>query len=197
MESNTIQEEQRLFKQIADGNEMAFGTVFHKYNSRLFSVVLNITKSESEAEEIIQNVFLKLWLNRNTLNEIEKPSAWLYKVASNLALSFLRTKAVQMRHEKLLHWHQPVEQDEIQLELEAKELKIFVSQAVDNLPPGRREIYKLSRQHGLNRIEIARQLGITESTVKNQLGSALKFIHQYIIQKQGIYLPAIFFMLNK
>ncbi len=197
MYSDTIQEELRLFKQIADGNEMAFSTVFHKYNSRLFTVVLNITKSEPEAEEIIQNVFLKLWLNRSTLTEIEKPSAWLYRVASNLALSFLRAKAVQMRHEKNLFLHQPSAQDEIPLELEAKELKAFVSQAVENLPPGRREIYKLSRQQGLNRVEIARQLGITESTVKNQLGSALKFIQQYISQKQGIYLPAVFFIFFK
>ena len=191
----TEHEELKLFKLIAEGNESAFSEVFHEYNSRLFMVVLKITKSESEAEEIIQNVFLKLWLNRHKLHEIENPGAWLYKVASNLALSFLRTKATQLRHEKVLQCRQLNQQDDIQLQLEAKEIKNLVSTAIEGLPPGRREVYILSRHEGLNRMEIASRLGITESTVKNQLGSALKFIQQYINQRNGVSLPVIVLLL--
>ena len=191
----TEHEELKLFKLIAEGNESAFSEVFHEYNSRLFMVVLKITKSESEAEEIIQNVFLKLWLNRHKLHEIENPGAWLYKVASNLALSFLRSKATQLRHEKVLQCRQLNLQDDIQLQLEAKEIKNLVSIAIEGLPPGRRELYILSRHEGLNRMEIASRLGITESTVKNQLGSALKFIQQYINQRNGVSLPVIVLLL--
>ena len=191
----TEHEELKLFKLIAEGNERAFSEVFHEYNSRLFMVVLKITKSESEAEEIIQNVFLKLWLNRHKLHEIENPGAWLYKVASNLALSFLRSKATQLRHEKVLQCRQLNPQDDIQLQLEAKEIKNLVSTAIEGLPPGRREVYILSRHEGLNRMEIASRLGITESTVKNQLGSALKFIQQYINQRNGVSLPVIVLLL--
>lgn len=192
MSATKVSEEKKLFLQIAEGDEVAFSAVFHEYNSKLFSVVLRITKSESEAEEIIQNVFLKLWLNRNMLTEIEKPGAWLYKIASNLALTFLRKKAVQHRYENTFQLQETSPQDEIQSSLDAKELNKCIYQAIENLPPGRREIYKLSRQQGLNRMEIARQMGIAESTVKNQLGSALKFIQQYINQQHGVYLPFCF-----
>jgi RNA polymerase sigma-70 factor (ECF subfamily) len=185
-----------LFARIAEGDENAFARLFHEYNSKLFPFILKITKTESEAEEIIQNLFLKLWLNRHTLSGIEYPGAWMYKVAANLALSFLRSRAVQMKHERMSSWQQFNEQDEIQLKLEAKELKELIVQAVENLPPGRREIYQLSRQQGLNRIEIASRLGISESTVKNQLGSALKFIQHFIEQKQAVCLPVVLFYLH-
>lgn len=187
----TDHDELNLFRLIAEGNEKAFSELFHEYNSRLFTVVLKITKSKGDAEEIIQNVFLKLWLNRHKLHEIENPGAWLYKVSSNLALSFLRSKASLLRHQKVMQFRHSNEPDDIQLELEAKEIKKLVSLAIEDLPAGRREIFKLSRNDGLNRMEIARKLGIAESTVKNQLGSALKFIQQYINQRNGVSLPVI------
>ena len=197
MQTGNTLEERGLFIKIAEGNEAAFATVFHEYNSKLFSTVLSITKSEPEAEEIIQNVFLKLWLNRHMLDEIENPGGWLYKIASNAALSFLRTKAVHIKYDKLLQLQPSPVQDEIQSELEAKELNKYISQAIENLPPARREIFILSRHHGLNRMEIANHMGIAESTVKNQLGSALKFIRQFISQKQDVYLPILFFIFLK
>jgi RNA polymerase sigma-70 factor (family 1) len=182
-----------LFHQIATGNETAFREIFHKYTSKLYPAVFKIVKDQNEAEEIIQNLFLKLWLKKETLTEIENPGAWLYRVASNLALSSLRKQA-QVRASAKIIQHQYNEEEHITPELDAKELNQLVNEAIQQLPAGRRQIYTLSRQQGMNRQEIATQLGVSESTVKNQLSSALKFIQQYINSRHGIYLPVIFFL---
>ncbi len=162
---------------------------------RLFPAVLKILKSEVESEEIVQNTFLKLWMNRHQLPEIENPGAWLSKIASNLALNALRDKANYKRYKELAGNSDSSEEDGLQLSLDAKELKLLIAEAVAVLPASRQQIFKMSRYEGLSRQEIAQKLGVAESTVKNQLTSSLKFIQEYIVKKHGIYLPLIIFLL--
>ncbi len=186
--------ERDLFLQIAGGNETAFRKIFHIYNAKLFPAMLSLTKSEAEAEEIVQDVFLKLWLNRASLPEIENPGGWLYRIASNLALSSLRTKARNIKHSSVLQEGQTEADDSLELKLDASELNKLVAEAVEKLPSGRRQVFILSRVEGLNRKQISERMGLSESTVKNQLTSALKFIQAYIIKKRGVYLPVILFL---
>lgn len=187
--------ERDLFEQIARGDENAYALIFHAYNARLYPAVLKIIKSPAQAEEIIQNTFLKLWLHRHRLPEIEKPGAWLFRIASNLALSTLRNEAVYHRHVQGAGTTLPAADEDLQLALDAKELKQLIAEAVDILPASRQQIFRLSRYDGLSREEIAQKLGITESTVKNQLTSSIKFIREYIVKKQGIHLPLVIFLL--
>lgn len=192
MKEDYIHRDRELFHRIAKGDEEAFREIFHEYNARLFNAVLKLVKLQAEAEEIIQDTFLKLWLRREHLPSLDNPVAWLHTVASNLALDALRKQARQYR--KLAALRDLVEEGSMsgpEDELEGKEIQLLIKQAVDQLPAARKEVYLLSRGRGLDRKSIALQLNISESTVKNQLNAALKSIQQHIEEKGNIYLPAL------
>lgn len=197
LDNSVLYNENDLFSRIAEGDEAAFATIFHLYNMKLYPAVLKIVKSRAEAEEIIQNTFLKLWLNRHELPAIEKPGAWLSRIASNLALNALRDKANYRRYTTMAGHSMLTEENDIQLNLNARELKSLIAEAVEMMPAGRQQVFRMSRYEGLSRQEIAQKTGITESTVKNQLTSSLRFIQEYIVKKYGVHLPVIIFMLFK
>ena len=83
--------EKDLLRQIAEGNETAFKTLFEKYRNKLYHYLLHITKSREVAEEIVMDVFLKLWLGKELVREIDHFDAFLFRVAQNKAIDFLRS----------------------------------------------------------------------------------------------------------
>lgn len=190
-----LNNDRALFIQIADGDEDAFTTIFHRYNNLLYPAIIKIVKSNSEAKEIVQNTFLKLWLNRQELPAIESPGAWLTRVAANLALNSLRDKATYDRHLANAGQSMAAGDEELERNLNARELNNLIAEAVELMPAGRQKVFTMSRYEGMSRQEIAKQLGISESTVKNQLSSSLKFVQDYLVKKHGIYLPLTIFLL--
>jgi RNA polymerase sigma-70 factor (family 1) len=183
--------EKELFSQIAAGNEAAFEKIFHTYNAKLLPFVSSITKNREVAEEVMQEVFLKLWLQRETLTQIENPAAWLVRLSSNLALNYLQHLAVHTKVVNRLKKETTPESATIEEDIDIKKVKQHIATAISSMPEKRQEIYRLSREQGLNRKQIADKLGVSESTVKNQMSSALKHIQEFIEKHYGIYLPLI------
>lgn len=196
MENSSHYIDLELFARIAEDDEEAFRTIYHSHNSRLYLSVLKLVKTEVEAQEIIQEVFLKLWLHRRTLTEIKTPVAWLHTIASNLSLTSLRKKAREQRRLKVVAGSDDYYTPEPGIDLDSKKLEQIIEEAVSRLPPSRRSVFILSRRKGLSRTEIASELNISESTVKNHLTSALKFIQDYIQKDKGLYLPVILLLLH-
>lgn len=188
MPSTSIYTDNQLFQQIASGNETAFREIFERYTPQLHPFVLGIVKENAIAREIVQEVFLRLWLNRKTLADIGKPSSWLYRIASNLSLTWFRRRNLEAQILQTINQEgaQDAEQEE---RLHVKELQELIQQAINQLPPKRRTIFTLSREQGLGRKEIAQHLQLSENTVKNQLVIALKFIQEYVQQNSGLYIP--------
>lgn len=189
MPTHSLHTDKERFDRIALGDETAFAEVFHAYNARLYPVVFRLLKSHGEAEEIMQDVFLRLWLHRDKLPEIQNPGAWLTTIASNLALSRLRHQAVERRHQPRIMESREVSEVVVEEALQAREVGRWIQEAVEQLPPSRREVFILSRNLGYSRRQIAEKLGISESTVKNQLNSALHFVHDYLLKNKGLSLP--------
>lgn len=187
----TTHNELSLFRNLATGDEQDFRRVFHYYNARLFPFILKVVKEEEPARELVQDVFLKLWIHRESVAVMENPSSWLFRVASNLAISYLRTKAVQQRRDiaSLKMQESGGEQLHIESGIDAKKLQAIIDEAIEQLPDRRREIYKLSRLAGLSHKEIAEKLQLSQSTVKNQVVDALKFIEEQIRRQTGSYIP--------
>jgi len=179
--------EKLLFYQVATGDEQAFATLFNLFLPRLYPFIIKFTRSETTAQEIIQETFIRVWLNRDKLSEIENPGGWLYKVASNECYSYARKRAL---NNKLFNTGTPeTEQVAVmQPALELKELKALIHEAVHKLPAQRKKIYLMSRNQGKSIPEIAAALGLSPNTVKNALVISLKFIRNYLAKHEVILL---------
>lgn len=160
-------------------------------------MVLRIIKNEEDAREIILDVFLKLWQKKEFLKEVASPSAWLYRIASNRALDYLRKNNVGPKVHYGLSDDLDVQGEDLHSHIDAAQLQKLIHEAKEKLPTSRRQIFILSREEGLSRSEIASQMGISESTVKNQLTSSLKFVQDYISLHTGKYIPVVLLLFIK
>jgi RNA polymerase sigma-70 factor (family 1) len=180
-----------LFQQISEGSEAAFAEIFHRYTPRLRPFIYGILKLSAVTDEVLQEVFLKVWLNRDVLVNVNEPSAWLYRIASNLSLNQLRKQANEYKKLKEIITAEGHESDNLLAKLSAKELQQMIYEAVTKLPEKRKEIYLMSREAGLSHKEIAEKLDISVITVKNQVTSALKIIQEHITKTSGVYIPLV------
>jgi RNA polymerase sigma-70 factor (family 1) len=178
-----IEPEKELLLEIAEGNEHAFGRLFYSYLPILHPFIMKFTKSTFDTEEIVQNTFLKVWLNREKLETVVSIRSWLYKYAANECLNHLRSKKYKSKlQDELLNV--AIRNDKHSMNtvevINVNEVKNLVFEAVSRLPKQRKEIYTLSRNHGKTIPEIALQLQISPNTVKNALVISLKFIRNYL-----------------
>jgi RNA polymerase sigma-70 factor (ECF subfamily) len=178
--SNNFTSEKELVEKIIFGDQAAFKEVFYRYKDKLFSYCFRFTKSEAIAEEIVQDVLLKIWTERKRIDPDLSFNSYLYTITRNHALNFLKKAAhdaslkAQLFHYFDQYHCQPEDQ------LIYNDLAGIAEQAVALLPPRRRLIYEMSREQAMNYEEIASHLGISKYTVKNQLVKALRSIKNYL-----------------
>ncbi|MBN9383449.1 MAG: RNA polymerase sigma-70 factor [Chitinophagaceae bacterium] len=185
-------EDNALFLAIAEGDETAYTQIFHLYTPRLLPFIFKLTKDEQLAREVLQETFLRLWMKRDQLPQVERPASWLFRIAANICLTWLRTQATRHRLQDRVEEKQAAHKYSSAVEvLESKEMALLIRQAVDALPARRQEIYRLSREQGLSHQQIAERLQLSLSTVKNQLGYSIKFIQEYLHNATGLSLAVI------
>lgn len=192
MESSAHDIDRELFARIAEGDEQAFRRMFHAYNKVLFPFVAAIVRSDTDAGEIMQEVMLKLWVNRATLKAIKNPGSWLRTVAAHAAYDHLRKIA---GYELMLARSQFAQQDADKVswnDLEARQIRKTIEEAMEKLPQRRRQIFRMSKIEGFSRKEIAEQLGISENTVRNQLADAVEFVQDHLKRSAVLLLLFLF-----
>ena len=168
------------FKLIAGGDETAFRNLFDTYWEHLYSVALMLTKSEALAEDIVQEIFLKIWNKREELPEVEKPDSYLFIIARNHIYNVLKQQQREEQYNKhIFDWFEGAKENP-ESELLFKESAELLNKAVANLSTQQRAVYKLAREQGLSYNEVAAQLNISTNTVKNHLAIALKYIREYL-----------------
>lgn len=174
---------------IAQENVDAFKLVYKALYQKVYSFAFYVTHQEEVAEDITQDVFVKIWNNRQELNSIDNFEAWLTVVVRNTAYNALKRMATEdlVLKKMLSKQKNPTEDfDEI---MDSKELESLIQKAIQQLPPQQRRIFLLSRMQGLKHKEIAQKLNISVFTVKNHIKSALRFLKMYI---QSTILSLIF-----
>jgi RNA polymerase sigma-70 factor (family 1) len=172
--------DRELLQQVAIGNIDAFRQLFDLYKQRLFSFVLQMTHSRVDAEEIVQDVFTKLWESRDNLASVDYPGKYIYTIARNKTLNHLIRLS---RDRRLLHqlWVNVSQHDNTTQDiLQAQEIQQLISKAISLLSLQRQTIFQLSREQGLTHEEIALRLGLSKSRVKNVLVEILKHIRDYL-----------------
>jgi RNA polymerase sigma-70 factor (ECF subfamily) len=161
--------------------EQLFNELFREYEHPLYLFAFKMLKSDMAAKDIIQDVFLKLWLIRDKISEIKSISSFLYKLTENKVFDYLRASASdkKKRHDLWCRLHQSNEQS-VDMHVEAKDYHAIIQQAIEQLSPQRRAVYLLSKAEDKPRKEIASLLHISPNTVRNQLAKAIENIVAYL-----------------
>lgn len=173
-----------MLQLVAKGNERAFRQLFNQYHHWLGTHIFRITKSHELAEEVVQDVFLKIWTNRTALSDVADFKAYLYVISKNHALNCLKKTA----HEKsittaLSDTNYEITGDDI---AEENERYMLVDEAIDHLPAQQRIVYLLSRHERLQYAEIADRLSLSRETVKKYLKISSDSISCYIRKRLTI-----------
>lgn len=177
-----------LLNNVAKGDQAAFRQLFDCYRGKVYVIAFRILQSESEAEDVLQDVFTKLWLNREKLTGILHFNAYLNTLIRNHIFNGLRKKA----YEEDFLWAslQESRNEEGYQVIELNELKELLHKAMNTLPPQQKKVFQLGRLEGLKHEEIAAELGISKETVKKHMAAALRYI-KYFLNGWGKELPAL------
>lgn len=166
-----------LFLQVGEGNEPAFRKIFNLYKERFYCTSLKMTYSGHMAEEIVQKVFISLWIKRNQVASAENPEGYLFTMLNNSIYAHFRKLAAEKAMKKKVgQQSEYVDPSPVEDTLFGRENSKMLETVINRLPPQQRTVFILSRQQGLSRLEIAGQLHISPNTVKNHLREAVRFV---------------------
>ena len=170
-----------LFARLRTGETAAFDAIFREWYAVLVGVAQRVTSERAVAEEVVQDVMLELWRRREQLTVDDSPRAYLLRATRNRALNHVRHLRVEQRG--AIHAARPAESAPVGVsDVVEDELGAALAAAVADLPARCREVFELSRVHGLPYAEIARRLDISAKTVENQMGKALKIMRRFARQ---------------
>jgi len=166
-----------IVEKIISGDLKAFETLFNDYYERLAYFAFQHLGDKDSAEDVVQELFSKLWMNRQQLTVEISMNAYLYGAVRNACLN-------QLKHQKVKEAYlsssiTPMEYDNyISNKIDANDLAQLIQSCIIELPPERQKIFLLSREQGLKYKEIAEELGISVKTVEAQMGKALRFLRE-------------------
>ena len=177
-----MDQEKELIIALKQGNEKAFNILYKQYWKQVYNFCRLYLTNTEEAEEVVQDVFVRLWQSRDFLRENDNFKGLLFIISRNLVFNQTRKS---FNHDfytlSLLEALENMPEEnsyDIEKELEAKDLSAYIDLLIAELPPQRQKIYKMSRESGMNNEEIARELGINKRTVENHLSQALTDIRK-------------------
>ncbi|MBC8617089.1 RNA polymerase sigma-70 factor [Parabacteroides faecis] len=161
-----------------NSNHKAFEAVFITYYNKTKALIYGYIKSESDAEELTEDLFVNLWINRQSIDTSKSFDAYLHTIARNAAINYLNHKYVHLAYTNKFQFQECSSTSEE--DLIARELGLLIDDLVEKMPEQRKQIYILSRNEGLSNTEIAERLNTTKRNVESQLSLALKEIRKAI-----------------
>jgi RNA polymerase sigma-70 factor (family 1) len=186
-------DEKDLKIRVAAGDEKAFSKLYLLYAQLLRSHIFRLTESMALADEVVQDVFLKVWNNRENLEKIQNFGGYLFVLSKNLSIDLLRKHVRQTILIKKWEDEQQKSTESAELSIEEeKSYYILLDEAIDRLPAQQQKAYILSRHQHLKYSEIAEEMNISKETVKSYLQLAVSSISNYL-KKNGKLIGIFFF----
>ncbi|MGF7232882.1 RNA polymerase sigma factor [Arachidicoccus sp.] len=182
-----------LLQRISKGDENAFSCLVNQYSDLLGNYIFGLTHSREQAEEIVQDVFLKIWMTRESLSQVKNFRVWLYVVSKNQSLNALR-KTIRDRI-KRQEWQEDIAFANTEHTDDWKEQQLgLIDQAITLLPPQQKRAYLLSRKNGLKYKEIGQEMNLSPQTVKKYIQIAVHSITKYIESNLELSLFLLLFL---
>jgi RNA polymerase sigma-70 factor (family 1) len=166
---------------IKSGDELVFQQVFNEYHEKLYFYVLKKTGSAYMAEEVVQITFIKLWKNKENLSESYSISTQLFRITKTTLIDLVRkNNTIESLAKKMEELNTNLSSDDTLGKIDAKELNNKLEKALENLPPIRRKVFRMSRIEEKSYQEIASELSISTKTVENHISMAIKQLRPYL-----------------
>ncbi len=183
--------ERTVINLIKEGDGRAFEKIFREYFKSLHAYAYTFMKDDEQAEEIVQNVFCRIWEKREQLNPDGSIKAYLYRAVHNESVNYLKHQKTRTAFR--VHYNNSEEQTggEASEKIMVAELDGYIQQALNELPQQCRIIFQMSRFENLKYREIADQLNLSVKTVENQMGKALKVLRTKLAE----FLPIVLYII--
>lgn len=190
-------EEYSLLKRLKEDDTSAFMQLYDHYHRPLYVYILRFVKIPGTAEDILQDVFLKVWEVRDRIKPDVSLNAYLYKISRNKVYKLLKEigKSEETRFKFLQQLGNYVEAPHLQLQW--KQYHEVLQQAISQLPPQRQRVFKLCREQGKTYDQAATELGISKNTIKEHMVAATRFIKEHISRHTDISLLLALFLAQK
>ncbi|WPQ66206.1 sigma-70 family RNA polymerase sigma factor [Chitinophaga sancti] len=184
-------DENDLFLKVAEGDETAFTIIYQHFMTLLAGAMMRLLQSEKDVEEALQEAFLRIWLNRDSIPDITNPGGWVRKIVINECYRLLRKRKLRDRlQEDLFSLADDDSYDNAIQQVAFNETKRIIQDAVAEMSPRQATIYNLSRIQGKTTREIAATLHLSNDYVKKTLATALEKVRKKLIAA-GKLLPSI------
>jgi len=180
---------------LKNDDEAAFHEVYNIYSKRLYSFAYRFLKNKEQCEEVVQECFLSLWINRSKLNDAYTLGPYLFTIARRLTLNSIRQLTVSKAGLEKLWESITLLHNETEEQILLNNLQEFAESAFSNLPKQQQLVFRLSREEGLSYDEIAERLQLSRNTVKNHLVAALKNLRTQFTQSDIVYFMFLSFMI--
>jgi len=173
-------DERELLSLLKQGNEQAFEKIYDSYSSRLFGNVFKMVKSETTTQEILQDVFIKIWSNRASIDLDKSFRSYLFRIAENQVYDFFRKASRDKKIQAQLFATATEGYEHIEEMIYRKENALLLQKAIDSLSPQRQQIFRLIKLDNKSYDEVSRLLGISVSTISDHIVKANKAIREFI-----------------
>jgi len=188
--------EKDLLLRISKDDASAFAVLFNLYKDKIYTIAIKLTGSAFKAEEVVQEIFMKLWVKRKELPEIEHFTAWFYTITRNHLFSLIKRKAAREKREIVFAERLPSFYNNSDEKVLLKETEALLEKALYQLPPQQNKIYRLIKERGMKKEQVAVELKLSTETVKVHLARAIKNIRNYCLGQMNnplIWVSIFFF----
>lgn len=183
MSTERSYDEKELLLRVAAGSEQAFGELIARHAGHLHAFLLKLTRDPAQSDELVQDTFLKIWMAREWLEQVQNFKAYLFTISRNLAVNLLRKSVRErLRHTQWVAELRPDPEENP----DAWKWKLF-DEAVAQLPPQQQKVWIMARREGKKYQQIADDLGLSRETVKKYLQFASVAINRYITGHPEMY----------
>ena len=173
MSDSSHKAEKLLIKEIKEGDHESFRQIYNKYSEKVYLFAARYINNYEDAEEIVQEVFSRIWERRKNLDEDRSFNAYLLTIAKNIIFNENRKKVNFDIYARYIIKYLQGNSNQTENQVIYENIRNLINEEVENLPSKRRQIYNMSRHEGLSYLDIAKKLNISEKTVETHIRLAL------------------------